>query len=65
MRTLAGKPSTKVSAESMHPVEWLTEENFKFRLSAFREPLLAWMRCVCVCVCVCLCICVRVLMSIV
>lgn len=31
----------KVSAESGHTVEWLSEQNFKFRLSAFREQLLA------------------------
>ncbi len=37
-----GKPC-KVSAESGHVVEWVTEENYKFRLSAFQEPLLQWL----------------------
>jgi len=33
----------KVSLESGHPVEWIVEENFKFRLSAFQKPLLQWL----------------------
>ena len=32
-----------VSIESGHPVVWLSEENFKFRLSAFQQPLLDWL----------------------
>jgi methionyl-tRNA synthetase len=34
----------KVSAESGHPVTWMVEENFKFRLSKFQEPLLKWLK---------------------
>eukprot|EP00667_Euglena_gracilis_P003859 EG_transcript_3873 len=30
----------KVSKESGHPVEWIVEENFKFKLSAFQDKLL-------------------------
>ena len=33
---------TKVSLESGHPVEWCSEENYLFRLTAFREQLLDW-----------------------
>lgn len=33
---------TKVSLESGHPVEWCSEENYLFRLTAFREQLLEW-----------------------
>ncbi|KAF9509338.1 hypothetical protein BS47DRAFT_159750 [Hydnum rufescens UP504] len=40
-------PSTqkelKISAETGQPVEWTEEDNYKFRLSAYREPLLKWM----------------------
>ncbi|RNF01436.1 putative methionyl-tRNA synthetase [Trypanosoma rangeli] len=32
----------KVSLESGHVVTWLAEENYMFRLSAFRERLLEW-----------------------
>jgi len=32
----------KVSLESGHPVTWMVEENYKFRLSKFQEPLLKW-----------------------
>lgn len=32
------------SIESGQRVEWMTETNYKFRLSAFREPLLAWLK---------------------
>ncbi|KAI8980507.1 tRNA synthetases class I (M)-domain-containing protein [Pilobolus umbonatus] len=31
-----------VSIESGQPVEWTTEENYKFRLSKFEKPLLKW-----------------------
>ncbi|KAI7901075.1 tRNA synthetases class I (M)-domain-containing protein [Cokeromyces recurvatus] len=31
-----------VSIETGQPVEWTSEENFKFRLSAFRDRLLEW-----------------------
>ncbi|KAL6117523.1 mars2 [Pungitius sinensis] len=34
----------KVSLESGHKVEWMTEENYMFRLSAFRSQLLEWLR---------------------
>uniref|UniRef100_A0A8D3ALC3 Methionine--tRNA ligase, mitochondrial n=1 Tax=Scophthalmus maximus TaxID=52904 RepID=A0A8D3ALC3_SCOMX len=34
----------KVSLESGHKVEWMTEENYMFRLSAFRSQLLDWLR---------------------
>ena len=33
----------RISVESGHPVVWLSEENFKFRLSAFQKPLLDWL----------------------
>ncbi|EKG01033.1 leucyl-tRNA synthetase, putative [Trypanosoma cruzi] len=36
-----GKPC-KVSLESGHVVTWLAEDNYMFRLSAFRERLLEW-----------------------
>eukprot|EP00672_Neobodo_designis_P021689 CAMPEP_0174828344 /NCGR_PEP_ID=MMETSP1114-20130205/1267_1 /TAXON_ID=312471 /ORGANISM="Neobodo designis, Strain CCAP 1951/1" /LENGTH=675 /DNA_ID=CAMNT_0016062057 /DNA_START=203 /DNA_END=2230 /DNA_ORIENTATION=+ len=38
-----GKPC-KVSTESGHPVTWMVEENYKFRLSKFQEPLLKWLK---------------------
>ncbi|XP_077433971.1 methionine--tRNA ligase, mitochondrial [Vanacampus margaritifer] len=34
----------KVSLESGHKVEWLKEENYMFRLSAFRTQLLDWLQ---------------------
>ncbi|XP_033488611.2 methionine--tRNA ligase, mitochondrial [Epinephelus lanceolatus] len=34
----------KVSQESGHKVEWMKEENYMFRLSAFRPQLLDWLR---------------------
>lgn len=34
----------KVSLESGHKVEWMKEENYMFRLSAFRCQLLDWLR---------------------
>lgn len=34
----------KVSLESGHKVEWMKEENYMFRLSAFRTQLLDWLR---------------------
>ncbi|XP_045886155.1 methionine--tRNA ligase, mitochondrial [Micropterus dolomieu] len=34
----------KVSLESGHKVEWMKEENYMFRLSAFRPQLLDWLR---------------------
>ncbi|KAM7389181.1 hypothetical protein PAMP_023174 [Pampus punctatissimus] len=33
----------KVSVESGHKVEWVKEENYMFRLSAFRSQLLDWL----------------------
>eukprot|EP01006_Ploeotia_vitrea_P062918 TRINITY_DN84629_c0_g1_i1.p1 TRINITY_DN84629_c0_g1~~TRINITY_DN84629_c0_g1_i1.p1 ORF type:complete len:710 (-),score=106.93 TRINITY_DN84629_c0_g1_i1:169-2298(-) len=39
-RTDENGKTIKVSSESGHKVEWMTEENFKFKLSAFQEPLL-------------------------
>ncbi|RKP23310.1 tRNA synthetases class I (M)-domain-containing protein [Syncephalis pseudoplumigaleata] len=33
-----------VAIESGQRVEWITEENYKFRLSAFREPLRRWLQ---------------------
>ncbi|KAL8293018.1 hypothetical protein RQP46_000712 [Phenoliferia psychrophenolica] len=32
-----------VSIETGTPVEWMAEDNYKFRLSAFREPLIEWL----------------------
>ncbi|XP_011878831.1 PREDICTED: methionine--tRNA ligase, mitochondrial [Vollenhovia emeryi] len=34
----------KVSAESGNKVEWMEEENYKFRLSAFQDDLKYWLR---------------------
>lgn len=34
----------KVSTESGHKVEWMKEENYMFRLSEFRSPLLQWLK---------------------
>ncbi|XP_074529901.1 methionine--tRNA ligase, mitochondrial [Halichoeres trimaculatus] len=34
----------KVSLESGHKVEWMKEENYMFRLSAFHSQLLNWLR---------------------
>lgn len=34
----------KVSIESGHKVEWVTEENYLFRLSAFQDRLLVWLK---------------------
>lgn len=31
------------SIETGQPVEWMAEDNFKFRLSAFQKPLLKWL----------------------
>jgi hypothetical protein len=33
----------KVSIETGQPVEWTEEDNYKFRLSAYTEPLLKWL----------------------
>ncbi|NXY89586.1 SYMM protein, partial [Alcedo cyanopectus] len=38
-----GRPC-KVSLETGHQVHWTKEENYMFRLSAFREPLRRWLR---------------------
>ncbi len=41
----SGKPPGTVFQTALgQPVEWLREENYKFRLSAFREPLLQWLQ---------------------
>ena len=37
---LSHSSQIRVNMESRQPVEWVTEENYKFRLSAFQEPLL-------------------------
>ncbi|XP_072251481.1 methionine--tRNA ligase, mitochondrial [Leuresthes tenuis] len=34
----------KISLESGHKVEWMKEENYMFRLSAFRSQLLDWLK---------------------
>ncbi|KAK2583803.1 hypothetical protein KPH14_009702, partial [Odynerus spinipes] len=34
----------KVSAESGHPVEWMEEENYKFRLSTLQDDLKYWLK---------------------
>ncbi|KAJ8385737.1 hypothetical protein AAFF_G00183370 [Aldrovandia affinis] len=33
----------KISVESGHKVEWMKEDNYMFRLSAFRSPLQRWL----------------------
>ncbi|NXG43350.1 SYMM protein, partial [Psilopogon haemacephalus] len=38
-----GRPC-KVSLESGHQVHWTTEDNYMFKLSAFREPLQRWLQ---------------------
>ncbi|KAK7489324.1 hypothetical protein BaRGS_00019432 [Batillaria attramentaria] len=35
--------NVKVSVASGQPVTWMTEENYMFRLSAFRQQLLSWL----------------------
>ncbi|NXJ70817.1 SYMM protein, partial [Rostratula benghalensis] len=42
-RDAQGRPC-KVSLESGHQVHWTKEENYMFRLSAFRGPLRDWLR---------------------
>lgn len=34
----------KVSAESGHPVEWMEEENYKFKLSTLQDDLKYWLK---------------------
>ncbi|GAB6019872.1 hypothetical protein CHUAL_001409 [Chamberlinius hualienensis] len=34
----------KISIESGHPVEWITESNYMFRLSKYSDDLLHWLR---------------------
>jgi len=34
----------QVSTETGHPVVWLTEDNYKFRLSHYQQPILDWLR---------------------
>lgn len=41
---LMEQPDGSYCTEAGHPVEWVSEPNYKFRLSAFREPLLDWLR---------------------
>ncbi len=38
-----GKTSIKVSKESGHKVEWVVEENYKFKLTAMKASLLEWL----------------------
>jgi methionyl-tRNA synthetase len=33
----------QVSRETGSKVEWTEEQNYRFRLSAFREPLIEWL----------------------
>jgi methionyl-tRNA synthetase len=33
----------KISLESGHKVEWVVEDNYKFKLSSFKEPLQKWL----------------------
>ncbi|KAF1612000.1 Methionine--tRNA ligase, mitochondrial, partial [Eudyptes chrysolophus] len=42
-RDAQGHPC-KVSLETGHQVHWTKEENYMFRLSAFRDPLQKWLR---------------------
>ncbi|KAJ2520894.1 methionyl-tRNA synthetase [Coemansia sp. RSA 1939] len=37
------KPSGRFAIESGQPVEWVSEENYKFRLSAFKDKLVEWL----------------------
>lgn len=34
----------KVSLESGHPVEWVEEENYIFKLSHFKDDLIYWLK---------------------
>jgi hypothetical protein len=34
----------KVTADGGHSVEWVSEENYKFKLSEFQEPLKQWLK---------------------
>ena len=36
-------PLYELSKESGHPVEWIKEDNYMFKLSEFRIPLLEWL----------------------
>lgn len=38
------KDKILVSAESGHPVEWVEETNYIFRLSGFRDDLIHWLK---------------------
>jgi methionyl-tRNA synthetase len=42
--TDASGKKVKISIESGHKVEWVTEENYLFGLSKFQEPLLRWLK---------------------
>lgn len=41
---VSGKGKVLVSADSGHPVEWVEEQNYIFRLSAFQSDLIHWLR---------------------
>ncbi|KAF8337627.1 putative methionyl-tRNA synthetase [Cantharellus anzutake] len=43
VETITGQTNVKVATETGSIVEWTTEENYKFRLSLYREPLLEWL----------------------
>lgn len=34
----------KVSLESGHPVEWVEEKNYIFKLSRFKDDLIHWLK---------------------
>ncbi|KAH7912233.1 tRNA synthetases class I (M)-domain-containing protein [Hygrophoropsis aurantiaca] len=42
--SISSTTTTTIATETGSPVEWSSEVNYKFRLSAFREPLLAYYR---------------------
>lgn len=43
IQTCSENSNKMVSTETGSVVEWSSEENYKFRLSVFQEPLLAWL----------------------
>jgi methionyl-tRNA synthetase len=41
-KTLSDGSTVKTSCETGHVLEWIEEENYKFRLSSFQKSLLQW-----------------------
>src|SRR5690606_15180879 len=41
---IEGNPNPIYKTSSGHVVEWVSEENYKFKLSHFAQPLLKWLK---------------------